>query len=927
MSTAGAGGAGEKTSAAPTAEHARLIEADAPRRDGGRPWRDWGPYLAERAWGTVREDYSADGDAWRAFPHDEARSRAYRWNDDGMAGFCDLEQSWCLALALWNGRDPILKERMFGLAGPEGNHGEDVKEYWWYLDGTPTHSFQRWRYHYPQAAYPYEDLVETNARRSKLDPEYELVDTGVFDDDRYWVVTVDYAKAGPHDLLMTVAVENAGPEAAELHLLPTLWFRNTWSWQLDESGEPIAERPVIRPTAPEGRELIAERAGGPTLLWRVEADDAPALFCENESNTERLFGTPGTTAYPKDGINDFVVSGAATVNPEARGSKAVFHQRVTVAPGDTHVLRLRLSTIQDAPAAAAAFEGFDETVAARAAEADAFYDAVLPAATTSAEERRVARQAFAGLTWSKQFYHYDVRRWLAGDAGSPPPPPGRGRVRNGDWTHLSSHDVILMPDPWEYPWFAAWDLAFHCVTMAHIDPEFAKAQLVLILREWYMHPNGQLPAYEWDLGDVNPPIEGWAALRVFEIDGRRDHRFLGRVFHKLLMNFTWWTNNKDHGADNIFEGGFLGLDNIAPVDRSTLPPEVGVLEQADATAWMATYALHLLSIALLLTEHDPAYEDVATKFFEHFLAIAGSADKAGLWSEEDAFYYDVLHLASGGTVPMKVRSLVGLVPVTASLVFDRTRMGDDLDEFVRRGAAFLDRNPELRRFVHVRGDHAEGYRSLLALVEPERLETILGQALDPARMLSPYGIRSISAWHREHPFVVEVDGVEAVVDYEPGESTSGLFGGNSNWRGPVWFPLNVLLIESLRGYDVSLGEEHRVEYPAGSGVTHTLGQIADDLAERLVSLFASVDGAPRPADARYPLLSTDPRWRDNIAFYEYFHGDTGQGLGASHQTGWTALVAHLIMTKRTRPQPLLGERRAPDRVPAPDPDGDAARRG
>jgi hypothetical protein len=881
------------TDAAPApagAERRRIAQADA------EGWRDWGPYVAERAWGTVREDYSADGDAWRFFPHDHARSRTYRWNEDGMAAVSDSQQNWCLGLALWNGVDPILKERMFGLSGPEGNHGEDVKEYWWYLDGTPSHSWQRWRYHYPQGEFPYDDLVTVNGSRSKEESEYELVDTGIFDDGRYWVVTVDYAKAGPHDLLMSITVENAGPEEATLHVLPTFWFRNVWSWDLEP-----APKPVVRAS---GDHLVASRAGADDLRLVIDPGDgqsATALFCDNETNRERLFGEPSTTAFPKDGINDHVVSGADTVNPERRGTKAAFHEALTVAGGEQRVIRLRLTSVPDAPAEPsgedAPFADFDEVLAARAAEADEFYASVLPAAA-SAEEAVIARQAFAGLLWSKQFFHFDVRRWLAGDPTAPPPPAGRQYVRNGDWRHLSGHDVILMPDPWEYPWFAAWDLAFHCVTMAHIDPEYAKEQLILILREWYMHPNGQLPAYEWDFADVNPPIEAWAALRVFEIDGGRDFHFLGRIFHKLLMNFTWWTNNKDHGDNNLFEGGFMGLDNIAPLDRSTLPPEVGVLEQADSTAWMATYALHLLDMALLLTAHDRVYEDVATKFFEHFLVIAASANDAGLWDEEDAFYYDLLHLADGREVPMKVRSLVGLVPVTASLVFDRARMGR-LEEFVLRGQTFLARNPDYRRSVHVRtGD--DSVKSLLALVEPERLERVLSRVLDPERMLSPFGIRSISAWHREHPFRVEVDGVEAVVDYEPGESTSGLFGGNSNWRGPVWFPLNVLIIESLRGYDESLGETHVIEYPARSGARHTLGEIADDLSERLISLFARRGDEPRPADARYPLLSADPRWRDNISFYEYYHGDTGQGLGASHQTGWTALVAHLVVTRRRK---------------------------
>ncbi|GAA2237111.1 glucosidase [Herbiconiux moechotypicola] len=885
-----------------TAERRRLAEADDPDRPGGQrtAWRDWGPYLAERAWGTVREDYSADGDAWRFFPHDHARSRTYRWNEDGMAGFCDLQQSWCLGLGLWNGVDPILKERMFGLAGPEGNHGEDVKEYWWYLDGTPTHSWQRWRYHYPQAAFPYEQLVEENARRGKDEPEFELADTGVFDDERYWVVTVDYAKASAHDLLMRIRVENAGPDEATLHVLPQLWLRDTWSWDLDTGPRPRIHRASdgLLVTRPDAADLVLRMASAP------DGTATETLFCENETNRALLYEEDPTTPFPKDGIDDHVVKGTATVNPAGEGTKAAFHRILTVPAGGAEELWLRLTPAEGPEAladgaagdTAAAFDGFAETMAEREVEADEFYDSVLPEAA-DAEERSIARQAFAGLTWAKQFYHFDVLRWLHGDPTSPPPPPGRGAVRNGDWRHLSSHDVILMPDPWEYPWFAAWDLAFHCVTMAHIDPEFAKVQLVLMLREWYMHPNGQLPAYEWDFGDTNPPIEAWAALRVFEIDGSRDHRFLGRIFHKLLMNFTWWTNNKDHGDNNLFEGGFMGLDNIAPLDRSTLPPEVGWLEQADATAWMATYALHLLDMSLLLTAHDPAYEDVATKFFQHFLTIAGAANDKGLWDEEDAFYYDLLHLADGRDVPLKVRSLVGLVPLTASLVFEPAQMGR-LDEFILRSTLFLDRYPGYRSLVHRRGGPDAAAKTLLAFVEPERLERILHGVVDPGRMLSPFGIRSISAWHREHPFRVEVDGVEAVVDYEPAESTSGLFGGNSNWRGPVWFPLNVLIVESLRGYDESIGETHRVEYPAGSGEQHSFGEIADDLAGRLVSLFRRDGDAPRPSDARYPLLSQNPRWRDNIAFYEYFHGDTGQGLGASHQTGWTALVAHVIVTRR-----------------------------
>ncbi len=875
-----------------TAEHQRVEAADSTQPE----WRDWGPYVAERAWGTVREDYSADGDAWRFFPYDHARSRAFRWNEDGMAGFCDLEQTWVLALALWNGQDSHLKERMFGLAGPEGNHGEDAKEYWWYLDGTPTHSWQSWRYHYPQRAFPYEGLRAENARRGALDPEYELVDTGAFDDDRYWVVTADYAKAAPHELLLRLTVENAGPEAATIEVLPTLWFRNTWSWETPE-GE--------KPTITQGASALV---AGPLTLAYEATDASGTLFCDNETNAEKLFG-PGATnlsPFPKDGINDHIVNGAATVNPEQTGTKASVRYTLTLGPGASKVLRLRLRSAlsgddpvgrraPDAdPGDASPFSDFDAVVAQRAAEADAFHEALAPAGL-DADRRRVLRQSLAGLTWAKQFFHYDVRRWLTGDPAYPAPPAGRGDIRNGRWQHLAAKDVILMPDPWEYPWFAAWDLAFHCISYAHMDPEFAKGQLVLLLREWYTHASGQLPAYEWDFGDVNPPTQARAALEVFRLDGGTDHTFLARVFHKLMMNFTWWTNTKDAGQDYLFEGGFMGLDNIAPVNRSTLPASAGRIEQADSTAWMAVYALDLLEMALTLAHHDRAYEDVAVKFFEHFTRIAQAANDEGLWSEDDAFYYDVLTLPDGTKVPLKVRSLVGLVPVTASLSLDG--LTDGLPEFQATVRRFLRHQPEAADTLHLhpRG----GGATLVALVSPERLERILAQVFDERGMLSPHGIRSISAWHREHPFALTVAGSQQQVDYEPGESTSHLFGGNSNWRGPVWFPLNVLIIDALRDYEANLGEQHLVEYPAGSGQRRNLGDIADDLADRLVTLFTpGADGAPRPSDAHYPLLSTDPRWREQLVFYEYFHGDTGQGLGASHQTGWTALVAHLILSAR-----------------------------
>ncbi|MFH8249160.1 MGH1-like glycoside hydrolase domain-containing protein [Microbacterium sp. B2969] len=877
-----------RSAAAKTAEGVRLAAtADV-------AWRDWGPYLSERAWGTVREDYSAGGDAWDSFPHDHARSRVYRWNEDGMAGFSDESQTWCLSLALWNGVDPILKERMFGLTGPQGNHGEDVKEYWWYLDGTPTHSWNTWRYHYPQREFPYGDLVAENARRGKLEPEYELVDTGVFAEDRYWSVTVDYAKEGPHDLLMNITVENAGPEEATIHVLPTLWFRNIWSW-----GYPENDKPVLRA---EGGRIVGEHSrSGPLVL--TGDGSAEALFCDNETNTERLYGSPGSP-YPKDGINDHVLHGAQTVNPDQVGTKAALHYVLTVPAGGSARVRVRLvgaATLGvDTPAEALAntpvdvAKDFDRILERRRNEADKFYDATIPAAQDS-EEYRVARQAFAGLLWGKQFYHYDVARWLTGDPGNPPPPPGRGDVRNGRWQNLNSHDVILMPDPWEYPWFAAWDLAFHCVTLAHIDPAFAKDQLLLLLREWYMHPGGQLPAYEWDFSDVNPPVHAWAAIRVFEIDGRTDFDFLARVFHKLLINFTWWVNSKDRERDNLFEGGFMGLDNISPLDRSSLTPDVGYLEQADSTGWMAMYAIDLLDIALRLALHDSAYEDIATKFLEHFLAIATAANSGIMWDDEDAFYYDVFHRADGVDLPVKVKSLVGLVPLRASLAYDIDLVGDALPGFRERGLWWLGNHPGDASLFHTRDIDGVRHR-LLALIPPDRLVRLLGNLFDESGLLGPYGIRSISAWHRDHPFSLQVGDQVATVDYEPAESTTNLFGGNSNWRGPVWMPLNVMLVEALRDYDKLSPEEFAVEYPAGSGVTQPLRDSADDIARRLISMFLPGEDGRRPVHGWYDLLATDPRWKDNLPFHEYFHGDTGMGLGAEHQTGWTALVAHLVMT-------------------------------
>ncbi|MGE5764914.1 MAG: MGH1-like glycoside hydrolase domain-containing protein [Mycobacterium leprae] len=863
------------------AERARLAAVDA----GREAWRRWGPYVSERAWGTVREDYSESGEAWSYFPHDHARSRAYRWSEDGLAGVCDERQTWCLALSLWNGVDPILKERIFGLTGPEGNHGEDAKDYWWYVAATPTSSWLRWRYHYPQRAFPYAELIAQNARRGKDEPEYELVDTGAFADDRYWIVKADYAKAAPDDLCLRIRVTNRGPDAATLHLLPTLWFRNTWAWGRDP------RLPSIRALA---NRLVATDVNGGTLT--LVGDGAPtALTCDNETNTQRLFGVPGRSAYPKDGINDHVVSGAATVNPAGTGTKGALWYRLTVPPGATHEVRLRLTT-GEAPDADLG-KGFAAVMAARETEAEEFYDSVIPAAA-SPDERRVARQSFAGMLWGKQFFSYDVDTWLDGDPGQPQPPSQRRTGRNAGWRHLNNFDVISMPDKWEYPWYAAWDLAFHCVALALVDPSFAKEQLLLLCREWYMHPNGQLPAYEWSFGDVNPPVHAWAALRVFEIDGGRDYDFLERILHKLLLNFTWWVNRKDSVGNNVFEGGFLGLDNIGPIDRSAALPVAGRLEQSDGTAWMAMYCLDLLEMALVLAEHDESYEDLATKFFEHFAYIGCAMREQGLWDESDRFFYDVLHLADGRRIPLRVRSMVGLLPLCATTTLGRETLAR-LPDFARRMRWFLRNKPQYADVVgavRVR-DGAEG--RLLSIVGEDRLVPVLERMLDADEFLSPHGLRALSRAHRDEPFVLDCDGASFAVDYEPGESTSGLFGGNSNWRGPIWFPANYLLVEAIRRFARYFGDDLLVEHPTCSGQQRTLSEVADDLSRRLVGIFLESDGS-RPVFGNTALFQDDQDWHDLLPFHEYFHGETGAGLGAAHQTGWTGLVANLVLDLYSR---------------------------
>jgi hypothetical protein len=885
-----------------SAERKRMEDAGHPE-NGWReasPWYQWGPYLAERAWGGVREDYTAGGDAWNSFPHDHARSRAYRWNEDGMAGVTDVFNRLSLSLALWNGVDPILKERMFGLTGPEGNHGEDVKDYWWYLDAVPSSAWLRWRYHYPQAPFPYDDLVQTNANRSKHEPEYELIDTGVFDDDRYWIVEVHYAKASATDILMRITVRNRGPEAATLHVLPTLWFRNTWNW------DPADGKPAII-ASDGGRRIEARHAD--LGEYHLEIGPSPdgsrptLVFCENETNLERIDGVPNTTPFPKDGINDHVVSGADTVNPAMTGTKAAAWYQVNVAPGDTAEIRLRLHhqakpDSGNGKASDAAEDplgpAFESTMTRREQEADEFY-AELRRVDATDDEFMIMRQAFAGMLWCKQYYGYNVARWLDGDPGLPPPPPERKTARNATWRHFDAADILSMPDSWEYPWFAAWDLGFHSVVLAHIDPAFAKYQLLLMCREWFQHPHGALPAYEWNFDDVNPPVHAAAAWLVWTIDGRRDFEFLRRIFHKLLLNFTWWLNRQDREGNDLFEGGFLGLDNIGAFDRSHLPAGT-VLEQSDATAWMFQYCLNMLRIATALSDEDPAYEDFQTTFMEHAVRIATAMTRSGLWDPDDGFFYDALKLADGSSVPIKVHSMVGLIPLlpTASIPEKMVRRGRALN---KRFASFMEaldlRGENLRAGGYVTG--RAGHESLmLSVVPPARLGKLLGEMLSEEGFLSPHGLRALSRRHREHPFVLELGGLTAQVDYEPGESTTGLFGGNSNWRGPVWMPTNYMAIVSLWNWDSFMGDDILVEYPTGAGNQVRLRDVAEDIANRLVSIWLPDENGRRPVFGPYEKFQTDPDWHDLLPFHEYFHGDTGQGIGASHQTGWTGLVAHLL---------------------------------
>ncbi len=876
-------------------------------RLGAEAWSRWGPYLSDRQWSTVREDYSADGDAWNYFPHGHARSRAYRWGEDGLAGFSDDHQRLCLALAVWNGRDPFLKERLFGLTNTEGNHGEDVKELYYHLDGTPTHSYMRMLYKYPQAPFPYAWLIEENRRRGRADPEFELIDTGVFADDCYFDVFVEYAKASPDDVLMRVTVHNRGPDEAPLDVLPQLWFRNTWSWAAG------AERPDLNARGPAAVEARHPELGD----YFFFLDGQPELlFCDNETNVRRVFGVEAPPGYFKDAFHDLVVHGTRNaVNPKLTGTKAAARYRFTVPAGGSVTVRARLTDVD----LAAPFCDFDAVFARRQSEADEFYDC-LQQGIADADARQVQRQALAGLLWSKQSYHYNVARWLKGDPAQPPPPPQRRTGRNSAWQHLHNADVLSMPDKWEYPWYAAWDLAFHCVALALVDTELAKHQLVLMTHVWYMHPNGQLPAYEWAFGDANPPVHAWAAWRVFQMDRKKrdgcgDVEFLERVFHKLMMNFTWWVNRKDAQGRNIFQGGFLGLDNIGVFDRNAPLADGAHLNQADGTSWMAMYCLNLMRIALELALHNPVYQEMATKFFEHFLHIAEamtnmggggepgvSAVGVGLWDDEDEFYYDQINLPDGEIVPLRVRSMVGLIPLFAVETLEPELLAK-LPKFNERLQWYLTHRQDLANLVSRWHEPGRGERRLLSLLRGHRMKCLLRRMLDPNEFLSDHGVRSLSKVYRDHPYTFRCHGQDLTVRYVPGESDSGMFGGNSNWRGPVWFPVNYLIIEALQKFHHYYGDDFKVECPAGSGKFLTILQVAEELTRRLCTLFLRDANGRRAADGANDKLQRDPNFRDYVRFYEYFHGDNGRGVGAEHQTGWTGLVAKLLQPRTPADQP------------------------
>ena len=870
-------------------------------QDNNDGWKRWGPYLTDRQWGTVREDYSADGNAWQYITHDNARSKAYRWGEEGIAGISDNKQLLCFAVGLWNQKDPIIKERYFGLTGNEGNHGEDVKELYYYLDNTPTHSYMKMLYKYPQAAYPYQWLIEENKRRSKAEPEFELIDTGLFNEDKYFDVFIEYAKAAEEDILVKITVHNRGNEAASLNVLPTIWFRNTWAWGYDNNHY----KPELM-SGNNGDNIIINHQylGHYTLYFDKHGIDKqlPVLFCENETNNQKLYNAPNQSHFVKDGINDFLVHGNRdAINLNAIGTKAAANFNLSIKCGESETIRLRLSP----DALMNPFDEFDTLFDAALQSADEFYDE-LQKEMDSEDEKRVQRQAFAGMLWSKQYFDYDVDKWLKGDPSQPTPPEERKKGRNSTWKHLNNADIISMPDKWEYPWYAAWALAFHCIPFAMIDADFAKKQLLLLTKEWYMHPNGQLPAYEWAFSDVNPPVHAWSSFRVFKIDekynGKPDIPFLESIFHKLLLNFTWWVNRKDAGGNNIFEGGFLGLDNIGVFDRSSALPTGGYIEQADGTSWMAMYSLNLMRIALELSRYNPVYQDMATKFFEHFLYIADAMDNmgidgGGLWDDEDQFFYDVLKLPNGKCNRLKVRSMVGLIPLFAVEVLDAELL-NSVPEFKARLEWFLLHRPELASLVSRWEDKNSGEKHLLSLLRGHRMKKILDKMLDENEFLGDYGIRAVSKFHEQHPYQFFVEGKLFSVEYSPGESNSGLFGGNSNWRGPIWMPVNFLIIESLQRFHFYYGDDFKLECPKRSGNLLTLNEIADMLAKRLANLFLKNEEGKRPVFGHYEKLQNDPNFNDYLWFFEYFHGDTGRGVGASHQTGWTGLIARLLQPRK-----------------------------
>ena len=875
------------TEPAKTAEALHLDEA----REKGVPWRQWGPYLSERQWGTVREDYSEDGNAWDYFSHDQARSRAYHWGEDGIAGISDDHQRLCFALALWNGKDPILKERMYGLTNSEANHGEDVKEYYYYLDSTPTHSYMKYLYKYPQNTYPYDDLIETSRRRGRNDPEYELIDTRIFDDNRYFDVFVEYAKAAPDDILIQINIANRAPEPASLHVLPTLWFRNTWSWW------PELPKPSLQ-AMPAGLAAISASHAELGQYYLYCEANPPLLFTENDTNNERLFGTPNATPFVKDGINDFVVAGRQqAVNPDQTGTKAAAHYRIDVSTGATSIIRLRLSAREPRNP----FDrGFDQTFAARRREADEFYRAITPPGV-SEDAANVMRQALAGMLWSKQYFFFDLDKWLR-EHGIDPLRPSPRQLRNREWFHMISDDVISMPDKWEYPWFAAWDLAFHTIALSTADVDFAKQQLDLLLDQVYLHPTGQIPAYEWNFSDVNPPVHAWAAIFLYRTEqalrGKSDLEFLTRVFGKLTANFGWWINRKDRFGRNLFEGGFLGLDNIGVFDRSAPLPTGGYLEQADGTAWVALFSQNMLEIAVELAAHQRAYEDLALNFMTQFVLIARAMNGLGtdgMWDEEDGFYYDVLRLPNGSATRLKVRSMVGLLPLCATTVVEPWQR-ERMPKLTARVHERFQRMPDLRQSIHATGPGEFGVaeRGIMALVNQDRLRRILSRMLDENEFLSPYGIRALSRYHADHPYSFWVDGQEYRVGYLPAESDTGMFGGNSNWRGPIWMPVNVLLIRALLQYYLYYGDNFMIECPTGSGRLMNLFEVAREITNRLTRIFLRDGLGRRPVFGGVEKFQSDPYWRDHLLFYEYFHGDNGAGIGASHQTGWTGLVAPLI---------------------------------